>query len=377
MASDIINSKIPNPNGDGVPVTLKANENKEGTGTSHFLICDPDGKLITAGGAGGEEVSIIGPLGSKLSAESVSVVIASDQGTLPLPNGAATEATLSDGSQVAQIKANTEKNGGGTSYSPLVDNDGHLQVDVLSGAGGGTQYNQGDALGATPTGTVSLGKDSGNVARAVATDTDGHLQVDILSSALPTGGATSALQTTGNESLATIAVDTTSVDSKITNGADATLVSAMQVAVYGRDSAGALDALKVDSQGHLEVVQDAEQQTSTIFSGTQTIAIAASHTFATTLDKNGSSQFNLLITSTTSAGDIDYGIEIDASDDNSTFYADANSAFGPGPGVTGLQNAQLGLNAFTPRYARFTFTNNSPSSSLVITSVKATRVMGI
>ena len=201
--------------------------------------------------------------------------------------------------------------------------------------------------------------------------------VVVSSSALPTGASTSAAQTTANTTLATIANDTTSLDSKITNGADATLVSAQQVVVYGRDSAGALDALNVDNQGHLQVVQDAEQQTSTIFSGTQTIAIGASHIFATTLDKNGSSVFNLLITSTTSAVDIDYSIDIEASDDNSTFYIDANSGFGPSPSVSGLQNAQQAFNGLTPRYARIIFTNNSPSSSLVITSVKATRINGI
>ena len=47
-----------------------------------------------------------------------------------------------------------------------------------------------------------------------------------------------------------------SIDGKITQGSDASLVSAQQVVVYGRDSAGGLDALKVDAQGHLEVIMD-------------------------------------------------------------------------------------------------------------------------
>jgi len=53
-----------------------------------------------------------------------------------------------------------------------------------------------------------------------------------------------------------IAGSVSSMDGKISSGANATLVSAQQVALYGRDSAGALDALKVDSQGHLEVIID-------------------------------------------------------------------------------------------------------------------------
>jgi hypothetical protein len=49
----------------------------------------------------------------------------------------------------------------------------------------------------------------------IKTDVNGELQVDVLSSALPTGAATSANQTTANGHLSTIAGDTTSLDSKI------------------------------------------------------------------------------------------------------------------------------------------------------------------
>src|SRR5690606_30758829 len=50
---------------------------------------------------------------------------------------------------------------------------------LVEGGGGGTQYQNGDAV-ATPTGTVSLGFDGANV-RALATDASGNLQVDVLS----------------------------------------------------------------------------------------------------------------------------------------------------------------------------------------------------
>lgn len=39
------------------------------------------------------------------------------------------------------VYANTAKDGSGTSYVPLVDTDGHLQVDILSGAGSDTPTN--------------------------------------------------------------------------------------------------------------------------------------------------------------------------------------------------------------------------------------------
>jgi len=51
---------------------------------------------------------------------------------------------------------------------------------------------------------VVAGTDSGGLVRAISTDSNGDLQVDILSSALPTGAATSANQTTTNTSLSSL-----------------------------------------------------------------------------------------------------------------------------------------------------------------------------
>jgi hypothetical protein len=160
----------------------------------------------------------------------------------------------------------------------------------------------------------------------------------------------------------------------ITSGSDATLTEAQQVLVYGRDSSGGVDALKVDNQGHLEVVQDAEQQVSTIFSGTQVIAGTAVHLFTTPLDKNGSTKFNLLISSSTTPADIEYSVEVGVSDDGVDFYADANGI--GAPSVSQIQNAQLSIIDQTSRYARFTILNNS-LVDLTITSIKATRISGI
>jgi len=55
---------------------------------------------------------------------------------------------------------------------------------------------------------------------------------------------------------AAIAGSTAAVNGKMSQGADAALTEAQQVVVYGRDAAGGLDALKVDAQGHLEVIMD-------------------------------------------------------------------------------------------------------------------------
>ena len=133
---------------------------------------------------------------------------------------------------------------GATMRAISIDGDGHQQVDVLSSAlptgastsalqtSGNTTLTSIDTriadsvnTGATSFGeasngrivTYSFGRDaSGGNMKAISIDGDGHQQVDVLSSALPSGASTSALQTTGNTSLATIAGDTTSLDGKVT-----------------------------------------------------------------------------------------------------------------------------------------------------------------
>jgi len=70
--------------------------------------------------------------------------------------------------------------------------------------------------GALPSQAAYLGgTDPGGVFRGIKTDTNGDLQVDVLSSALPTGAATSALQTTGNTSLGVIDTSTAAINAKL------------------------------------------------------------------------------------------------------------------------------------------------------------------
>lgn len=65
------------------------------------------------------------------------------------------------------VFSNTAKDGSGTRYQPLVDTDGHLQVDVLSGGGGGTQYTEGDT-DATVTGTAVMWEDTSDTLRVAS-----------------------------------------------------------------------------------------------------------------------------------------------------------------------------------------------------------------
>lgn len=87
-------------------------------------------------------------------------------GTVSLPTGAATSANQTNASQKTQIV-----DGSG---NVIASTTNALNVAVVSGGGGGTQYVNGSAQ-ATPTGTVALGWDGANV-RALKTATDGTLK---------------------------------------------------------------------------------------------------------------------------------------------------------------------------------------------------------
>ena len=123
------------------------------------------------------------------------------------------------------VWANTAKDGTGTDYVPLVDTDGHLQVDVLSGASGGTQYAVDTALGSTPTGTLSVAIRDDALSSLTPVEGDavglrvdangalwvipsGTVAVSASSLPLPTGASTAANQATANSSLADIETNT-------------------------------------------------------------------------------------------------------------------------------------------------------------------------
>lgn len=169
------------------------------------------------------------------------------------------------------IGANTVKDGSGTVYAPLVDADGHLQVDVLACAShavtnAGTFAVQVDGAALTALQLIddavaaegdALGKgvllqgDDGTDRTNVLVDTDGHVQVDVLASALPTGAATAALQTTGNTSLSTIAGDTTSLDGKVTacNTGAVVISSGTVTANLGATDNAVLDTIATNTTG--------------------------------------------------------------------------------------------------------------------------------
>jgi len=87
------------------------------------------------------------------------------------------------------IKSNTAKDGSGSSYYPLLDTDGHLQVDVLSGGGAGSQYTEGDT-DATITGTAMMAEGPSDTLTPLQVDSNKLLQVDIAADSVGIGGGT-------------------------------------------------------------------------------------------------------------------------------------------------------------------------------------------
>jgi len=89
------------------------------------------------------------------------------------------KATL--GLDFTSILGNSNITGSGVLTSALVTVDGELLVKDSSGGGGGgsTQYDMGDAIGTTPTGTVALGRDGSGNAQALQVSASGNQFVEL------------------------------------------------------------------------------------------------------------------------------------------------------------------------------------------------------
>ena len=104
---------------------------------------------------------------------------------------------LQNGDQLANIRSNTAKDGSGTALYPLLDADGHLQVDILSGGGGGdasaaNQLTMITKLTSIDTDLTSIDGELTSIdQKTTKVDTD---NVIVTSSALPTGASTEANQ---------------------------------------------------------------------------------------------------------------------------------------------------------------------------------------
>jgi hypothetical protein len=117
-----------------------------------------------------------------------------------LPTGAATSANQTNASQKTQIV-----DGSG---NVIASTSNALNVAVISG--GGSNASVGTVGSTAPTSATEIGGSDGTNLRAISVDSTGKLNVNNISGtvSLPTGAATSALQTSGNASLSTLVTNT-------------------------------------------------------------------------------------------------------------------------------------------------------------------------
>ena len=175
-------------------------------------------------------------------------------------------ADLTDGTQLARCMGSEDPNDpAGTQKQLHLDGSGNVQANVVNTINVAPSNTTNSGITDDPANSVAVGiRGRTDIADAstetfVLTDANGHLQVDVLSGA-GGGDATAANQTLQLAQETIIAGDTTSIDNKINQGYDATIASGgsglQQILCYGLDNSGDLDALRVDNSGHLEITID-------------------------------------------------------------------------------------------------------------------------
>ena len=147
-----------------------------------------------------------------------------------------------------------------------MDSFNNIKVDLAGSSGGAISADVtivADSVGLSTSALQTSGNASLTTIASDTTSVDSKITfcntnaTVISSSALPAGAATDAVLQSADSYLGTIATDTFNLDTKTTQGYDAQIASGgnglIQNLVYGRDNSGNLDALKTTSNGNLEV----------------------------------------------------------------------------------------------------------------------------
>ena len=286
--------------------------------------------IVSGGGGGGGDATAANQttMISHLSDIDTAVTgtLAVSAAALPLPSGAATSAAQSSGNAslatLAGAVSGSEVQVDIVSAPNLsvTDSVGNASLATLAGAVVGSEV-QVDIVSA-PTLNVADSTAQASLATLAGAVVGSELQVDIVSSAtvpvsaaslpLPAGAATSAAQSSGNASLATIASDSTSIDGKISQGSDVTLTNAQQVLCYGRDTGGSLDALRTDAQGHLEVVVDDFVKGQDVMANSLPVVIASDQSTLNVSDSTAQSSLATIAACENGANALQVDIQADA-----------------------------------------------------------------
>jgi hypothetical protein len=121
-------------------------------------------------GSGGTEYDAL-----RANGQDLMVMIDDMNPDVAVNSGLSTATNQTNGNQVVKCMGNNA----GTNVQLKVDANGVLETSGGGGGGGSTQYAMGDALGATPTGTVALGRDSTGTAQALQVSAAGDLFVEM------------------------------------------------------------------------------------------------------------------------------------------------------------------------------------------------------
>ena len=161
------------------------------------------------------------------------------------------------------------KNGSNELKEINLTNSGNLKVDLAGSSGGAIAANvdiTGNTIGLSTSALQTSGNASLTTIAGDTTSMDGKITacntgaVVVSSSALPSGASTEATLQSIDSYQSTISTDVGDLNIKTTQGYDAQVASGgsglQQNLVYGRDASGNLDALLTDASGHLEVVVD-------------------------------------------------------------------------------------------------------------------------
>tara|TARA_R110001632_G_scaffold6958_1_gene27956 strand:- start:21 stop:926 length:906 start_codon:yes stop_codon:yes gene_type:complete len=150
-----------------------------------------------------------------------------------------------------------------------MDGSNNIKVDIAGSSGGAIAADVNiiaDSVGLATSALQTSGNASLTTIAGDTTSMDAKITacntgaVVVSSSALPTGAATEATLLSIDSYQSGISLDASELNQKTTQGYDAQVASGgsglQQNLIYGRDNSGNLDALKTDASGHLEVVVD-------------------------------------------------------------------------------------------------------------------------
>ena len=239
------------------------------------------------------------------------------------------ETKLTDGTQITQVKGNTQADGTGDSHFLHVDNSGNLiisntqnlgvKLEDLSSTLNADHANHSRTVAVGLRGRTDIADETSG--EFLLCNSSGRLQVDVVTGA--GGDASEATLSAAEVHLGNIETST----NKITQGYDATISSggsgAQQILCYGRDSSGNLDALNVDNNGHLKIAVDTVENKGS-FGNIQNGTL----NFGTTSSTVNVSDFNhsVLMYEDTNTSTLDDPI-FEISPDNTNFYKSATSLF--------------------------------------------------